>query len=280
MDIKSQILDVTPDLATKWLEGNTHNRPLRHGTVEKYSETMRAKKWRLTHQGIAFDEKGVLIDGQHRLYAIFNSGITVKMMVTHGLSMDTQLVIDDHAKRSALDVGVVQEGLSNLSSRHVAAARIMYIYGLGNHTSSVTNQRMVEFLKTYFDGIHFAVTDAFKNTVKRGITQAGIIGVVAQAYYSQEHGRLREFGEVMLTGIPKGSEDLAAILLARWLLESTSLARGASNQKIVYGKTQRALLSFIQREHLGRLYESKDQLFPLPGVTAAKKMKAVKGKKA
>ena len=38
---------------------------------------MKAGHWRLTHQGIAFDPAGVLIDGQHRLWAIVESDTTL-----------------------------------------------------------------------------------------------------------------------------------------------------------------------------------------------------------
>ena len=41
-----------------------------------------------THQGIAFDENGVLQDGQHRLCAIVSANKPVDMMVTSGLSPD------------------------------------------------------------------------------------------------------------------------------------------------------------------------------------------------
>ena len=64
------VMEVGPDLAARWLDGNTHNRPLKQTLVDRFVRDMQAGRWRLTHQGIAFDADGMLIDGQHRLWAI------------------------------------------------------------------------------------------------------------------------------------------------------------------------------------------------------------------
>ncbi len=43
---------------------------------------MREGHWDTTHQGIAIASDGTLVDGQHRLLAIVESGVTVRMNVT------------------------------------------------------------------------------------------------------------------------------------------------------------------------------------------------------
>jgi hypothetical protein len=61
------ILNVTPAMAQQWLKHNDFNRPLNQRLVEKYAGQMRAGNWQRTHQGIAFDSRGIILDGQHRL---------------------------------------------------------------------------------------------------------------------------------------------------------------------------------------------------------------------
>lgn len=106
--------EITPEKAMKYLEGNTHNRPVHPSTVEKYKRAMEQGQWRLTHQGIAFAEdgydqngrhvaKGTLLDGQHRLWAIVESGVTVPMMVTWAVDPETYTVIDVGARRTGGD---------------------------------------------------------------------------------------------------------------------------------------------------------------------------------
>ena len=74
-------VDVTPELAESWLAGTDVCRPVLNRHVEKFAAEMTAGRWRLTHQGIAFDTEGKLIDGRHRLLAVIRSGATVPMLV-------------------------------------------------------------------------------------------------------------------------------------------------------------------------------------------------------
>jgi hypothetical protein len=78
----SQVLEMTPALAEDFLTHcNTHNRTLADAHVETLANEMRAGRWQLTHQGIAFSPNRVLLDGQHRLWAVVMSGVTVPMRI-------------------------------------------------------------------------------------------------------------------------------------------------------------------------------------------------------
>jgi hypothetical protein len=57
---------ITPSRAAELLAANTTNRPLSRPVVRGFAEAMRRDEWLVTHQGIAFDVNGVLVDGQHR----------------------------------------------------------------------------------------------------------------------------------------------------------------------------------------------------------------------
>src|SRR5262245_63514371 len=82
LDAYSIVVDVTPELASNWLsECNTHNRKLVEAHVERLAREMKADRWKLTHQGIAFSTKHVLLDGQHRLWAVVMSEKTIPMRV-------------------------------------------------------------------------------------------------------------------------------------------------------------------------------------------------------
>jgi hypothetical protein len=105
--LRSQWIDITPALAKTWLENNFRNRPLREDTVKAYARDMILGLWVATHQGIAFNDKDELIDGQHRLSAIVLANKTVRMMVTFGLpsqiagkQMTTMDAVDRGATRS------------------------------------------------------------------------------------------------------------------------------------------------------------------------------------
>jgi len=83
---QTRVVAVTPKMAKRWLERNhPNNRAIAWSRVEAFQGDMAADSWKLTHQGIALDVEGLLIDGQHRLHAVVASGRTVRMMVTTGV---------------------------------------------------------------------------------------------------------------------------------------------------------------------------------------------------
>ena len=99
--IQTSIVNVTPDMAEKWLSRNIeHNRKINDERVNAYAREMKDGKWLVTGQAIQFDENGVLIDGQHRLQAVIKAQTPVQMLVTKGLSPMAINVIDTMQARS------------------------------------------------------------------------------------------------------------------------------------------------------------------------------------
>jgi hypothetical protein len=121
-----EVLDVSPELAAQWLTRNTGNRPLSKGTVQQLADRIQRGEWQLTHQGIAFDEDGVLIDGQHRLAAIARAGVTVRLTVARGVPRSAFTVMDTGRKRTGRDA-LALAGEANAT--HLAAAlRGLHLY--------------------------------------------------------------------------------------------------------------------------------------------------------
>jgi len=96
-------VDLTPELAEKFLSKNTGNRNLRTGTMLVYAREMRNKHWLTTGDTIKFDWNGRLIDGQHRCESVIESGVTVRVLVVRGLDPRVQDVLDQNIKRSTAD---------------------------------------------------------------------------------------------------------------------------------------------------------------------------------
>lgn len=93
---------VTPQMAQTYLEHNMNNRTLSRIQVGKYAHAMSIGDWQLSDP-IKFDTYGRLIDGQHRLAAIIESGVTVAMFVVRGLDPSAQDIIDTGRARTASD---------------------------------------------------------------------------------------------------------------------------------------------------------------------------------
>lgn len=102
--MKTQVLDVTPTMAQKWLNQNTDNRRIRPRYVEKLAEMMKRGEFILTHQGIAIAPGGRLLDGQHRLLAVVESNATVTMLVNTDVGEETFAYTDTGERRSFSDI--------------------------------------------------------------------------------------------------------------------------------------------------------------------------------
>jgi hypothetical protein len=112
-------ITVTPEMAAAWLKKrNTHNRTIRVLAVERYISDMKSGRWRLIGNPISFDESGTLLDGQHRLAAVAQSGIACEFFVVAGLSDDpgTWLSIDAGVPRAQADNMHRQFGIAQASA--------------------------------------------------------------------------------------------------------------------------------------------------------------------
>src|SRR6266545_1760562 len=106
--VRSRVQTITPARAAEWLEANTTNRPLSRAVVRLFAEAMRRGEWLVTHQGIAFDVNGVLVDGQHRLAAIIEADRPVELTVFSEVAEGTFDVLDTGKRRTAADVLAIE----------------------------------------------------------------------------------------------------------------------------------------------------------------------------
>jgi hypothetical protein len=124
IEMKTEIMTITPDLAQKFLASNNENRPIKKWWVTALSGAMRRGEWKLSHQGIAIGQDGRLLDGQHRLLAVVSCGIPVLMSVTTGVDCDSFISMDVGVKRTVSDSTGLDSGVASVS-RAIA----MYCYG-------------------------------------------------------------------------------------------------------------------------------------------------------
>lgn len=103
-DIDYEVVDLSPTAARDILEGNTRNRSLREDYVRKLAGAMERGEWMVNGEPIQIAENGELLNGQHRLSAIVESGMTVPMLVVRGLPPTTRMTMDVGTRRNLSDV--------------------------------------------------------------------------------------------------------------------------------------------------------------------------------
>lgn len=102
-NITTEIAIVTPEAASKYLESNSINRPVSPQTVKKYINELESGGWKVNGDTIRFDTAGRLLDGQHRLQAIAQSGIPQQCILVKGLDSSAFDTIDIGRKRTGAD---------------------------------------------------------------------------------------------------------------------------------------------------------------------------------
>lgn len=111
---------VTPVVAALlYVELNKHNRDFSLSKAHAYAHQMNLGYWRLIHQGLAFYPNGKLADGQHRIAAVFLSGVTQQFTVFRNFAEDAMEAIDTAKRRTAGDAfgitGVVAKADSKIA---------------------------------------------------------------------------------------------------------------------------------------------------------------------
>lgn len=127
---------VTPEMAARWLARNTRNRTIRKSDLDRYKRDIATGRWHMEGSPLRFAPDGTLLDGQHRLTAIVETGATLTLLVVRGIAVEAQNVMDTGRKRTAADALAIN-GHKN-SAAEAAVARIV-IEVETNHLDSAGN---------------------------------------------------------------------------------------------------------------------------------------------
>jgi len=149
-----EVVDITPGMAEQMIGHNTHNRNIRHLDVSGYARDMAAGDWQYTAEPIRFDTNGVLIDGQHRLLAIIESGVTVRALIAYGLEPESQHAVDTGIPRKFHDVLKLRGEANSHTLAAVVAAVGMWERGFrrlgdGNRSLKLTNPQKLHVLESH-----------------------------------------------------------------------------------------------------------------------------------
>lgn len=103
-ELDCEVVDLTPEAAREILEQNRRNRSLREDYVRKLASAMERGEWTVNGEPIQIAQDGTLLNGQHRLNAVVESGVTVPMLVVRGLQPSAQMTMDTGTRRNLSDV--------------------------------------------------------------------------------------------------------------------------------------------------------------------------------
>jgi hypothetical protein len=261
MTLESKVREITPDLARTWLKKIPETqRNLDQNYVNAFALAMKRGEWKTTHQGIAFDVNGFLMDGQHRLAAIEQSGIMVKMMVTYGLPTDYELALDGGRMRTLVQHARYHG--KSYKARDFAIARILELgFSAASHRmgSRCVPEDQFTLIEKYLGGIEFATQNI--PTKPRKSIPSPVLAVIARASYSQNKERLIEFLHALYSGEIKSEKDTAALRLRDYIQANRSGSWSAREE--LYKKSEAALVAFIAKRPLKILGRTDIEHFEL-----------------
>lgn len=130
--------EITPELAAELLKRNTRNRPIKN-KLQEYKSAMAHGLWRPSNgETIKVGADGVLGDGQHRLMAMVETGLTYEMYIMFGASAADLDTIDQGATRSAGDIHALRGGTYSNTVAAIARKALSFELTEGRSLSSIS----------------------------------------------------------------------------------------------------------------------------------------------
>ena len=217
-------------------------RPISPKEVAPIARDIAEGRWRITHQGAAFDDGGILVDGHHRLTAIVDVNLPVTMFVARGLRADDCAQIDRGRMRK---VHIVLAKSHHLVA--IARAYLNCVEGWPRYAQKHSDEEIIDAV-SMLESLPW-----LQYNHRRGITAAvmGALVFAAQKYPLP----IPEFVEQLRTGVslPAGHPALT--------LRASLERRGNGGQAMQRTQAMIALAAAracVQRRPLTKLYVTDD----------------------
>jgi hypothetical protein len=238
---------VTPTLAKQWLDDdNRRNRGVDQAHVERLSYDMEHGAFEVNGDTIRFSDRGVLIDGQHRLHAIIRSGKTIRMLVIGKLPSRAQYTIDRNRPRRDSDDLRIELGADAKYLKDRAAWPRVINLVVRNRSGKLARHEREEINRRHHEGIEWGAEQMPKSAVFK---QAPVMGALVFAYPAN-----REKVTAFLDALKSGAEltRTSPVFALREFL-TVRLPQIRRNEREIALKTLRAVQAFLRSEALSRL---------------------------
>jgi hypothetical protein len=245
-DIITGVYTITPEIAKAMLASNTQNRKLQQNVIDNYARDMEGGRWHLNGEAISFSTTGRLLNGQHRLNAIVQSGISVDIQINENVDEAAFKSIDTGRKRSAGDVLAMMGHHNNSQIASLTRVLINYRDGISFNRARTTSE-LVEACTQEPDIIPFV--HRVRTLTNRQVRSIGFAGPLYLAKrFAGKHAEIEDF----IVGLEKGTnmngDDPRLVLRERL----PRLVRPDGN--LVWNLTTAALNSYLAGRTLKRVY--------------------------
>ncbi len=188
--------EITPDIAKQMLGVNHANRRLIDSGVERLKGILERGEWMSdSTDAIGLDEDGGVVNGQHRLTSIMESGITVTALVVRGVSPDVIKVIDQGQPRNLAQILQMSGKYEYASDLAGAIQNLWRISNDYEKTMPVAQKPTVPQLLEFFE-VHPHLVDSTRTSVD-----------VAKVLKGLSRGWLMPYHYIMSTVDPEAADE-------------------------------------------------------------------------
>lgn len=236
--MKTEEKTITPAFAKDALERhNPRNRNISERRASTFARDMKAGRWISTHQGIAFDVNGDLIDGQHRLRGVVLANVPVKMLISteiavsvklNGLEVRTMDVVDRGETRTVAQQLSISHGIANAAQVGAACLAIYHFLRPGKWSYTTTDILFCEDL--LHDDLQAVISKT--NTIKNRWRGGFILSLLA--LYRRAH---RAKADAFLSELLLLEKEIQSPVRAfiRWFERSHSSGNKAATMRVLAG---------------------------------------------
>lgn len=249
---QSEAVIVGPDDAAWALDRNGNNRKMSRSVWNRYAAAMTAGKWLDMHPDpLLFNGDGQLMNGQHRLRAIWASGVHVVMLVRTMQHREMVMAIDSGYKRVAADQIRLFCG-KQVDSVLLASIRLWdvdnnCIISDRSKRMNRTPQEIIDLIDAH--QMEIGVADRIMNHKVAGVAIAAVGCALLVA--AKARGKMvGEFAEDLLQVVPH-SRTIA--FLRSWLVAPATLKMNSSAKYMMaYERTVTAIDYWLAGRELSR----------------------------
>lgn len=258
---------ITPQTAAEYLSHNApNNRRIKRAHVEMLARDMQSGEFKTTHQGIAFDKNGMLIDGQHRLQAVLMAGVPVKMVVSRNCETTTLTSLDRGESRTLHDAFTILGGNTVrdkvLRNTHILAAMNAVIRANANkrHRMSASEAiSMYEATPEIWNSI-YSIMNRYGR--KRAYETAAYYAAMVHGVSADD---IKKFDRCMCEANVNGCEHNNVQIVITWrrYLDDLTMRHIRLESQPIYQTTQAAIWHFVHNTGVRNLRSIDHEAFDI-----------------
>ena len=235
IELMQRIEIITPCRARELLEANTRNRPVIKANLRRLCSEILNGNFKLNGETIKISKKGIILDGQHRLMAVVETGVEIQTIVVLGVDDDCFATIDQGTPRTLAAV----LGIEKVENATICAALVpLTIKYLNNQypQQGGTAMSKVDCLN-YFNANKNEITEAASfsgsSNLRRLITPA-YLGLLYFIFNRIDANQCTLFFDNVNKGIGLDSDSPEYILRERLITIATSSSKEDPVTKCAY----------------------------------------------